>query len=346
MTMTQPFGTGRLIEIGFRAYAALVYLFLYLPILIVIFFSFNNSRSVHSWAGFTMDWYVKAWQDTSIQSGLRNSLIVAGLNMLCAVTLGTLLALGLRKSPRLLVAIFIAVMYMTIISPEIVTGLSSLLFFVQVGKWLQIKNILGIFTIVATHAVWTSALVALIVRARMAGMDQSLDEAAADLGATPWATFWQVTIPLLLPAIISGGLLAFTFSFDDYVITQFVSGPQSSTLPIRIWGMVRFGVSPIINSVATVILTFTLTSVFLAQYVLTSENASPRPLLIWFTFVVGVVLYGVGPAQGFWNGLTGLEGLVGILTWLVAWMVILVAIYWLARRVRRLPPRPQLTPAA
>ena len=325
---------GRLIEIAFRVYAALVYLFLYLPILIVVLFSFNDSKSVQAWAGFTTDWYVKAWQDVSIQSGLRNSLIVATLNMTAAVILGTLLAIGLRKSPRLLITIFIAVMYMTIISPEIVTGLSSLLFFVQVGKWLAIKNILGIPTIVATHAVWTSALVALIVRARLASLDESLNEASADLGATPWRTFWQITVPLLLPAIISGGLLAFTFSFDDYVITQFVSGPQSSTLPIRIWGMVRFGVSPIINSVAAVILFFTLTSVFLAQYILTNENASPRPLLVWFTFVIGVVLYGVGPAQGFWNGLTGLEGLVGVATWIVVWMVALIGLYWVFRRLR------------
>lgn len=336
--------TNRLLELAFRVYAGLVYVFLYLPILIVVIFSFNDSRSVHAWAGFTTDWYFKAWQDSSIQSGLRNSLIVAALNMTMAVTLGTLLALGLRKSPKVLVGIFIAVMYMTIISPEIVTGLSSLLFFVQIGKWLAIKNILGIFTIVATHAVWTSALVALIVRARMSGMDQSLDEASADLGATPWATFWQVTVPLLMPAIIAGGLLAFTFSFDDYVITQFVSGPQSSTLPIRIWGMVRFGVSPIINSVATVILAFTLTSVFLAQYILTNENASTRPLLVWFSFVVGVVLFGIGPAQEFWNGLTGLEGIIGLVTFLLAWMLALVAIYYAARRVRRPPPAAQLNP--
>lgn len=335
--------SGRLIDLIFRVYTVLVYVFLYLPILVVVLFSFNDSRSVHAWAGFTGDWYVKAWQDASIQSGLRNSLIVATLNMLVAVTLGTLLALGLRKSPRVLVAIFIAVMYMTIISPEIVTGLSSLLFFVQVGRWLNISNILGIFTIVATHAVWTSALVALIVRARMAGMDESLDEASADLGATPWTTFWRITIPLLLPAIVAGGLLAFTFSFDDYVITQFVSGPQSSTLPIRIWGMVRFGVSPIVNAVATVILAFTLTSVFMAQYILTAENASPRPLMVWFGFVIGVALYGIGPAQEFWTGLTQLEGVVGLISFVAVWMLALAGLYWLARRVRRLSaPPPQL----
>ncbi|RIK31011.1 MAG: spermidine/putrescine ABC transporter permease [Chloroflexi bacterium] len=335
----------RALELAFRVYAALVYVFLYLPILIVVLFSFNDSKSVQAWAGFTTNWYVTAWQDASIQSGLRNSLIVATLNMIVAVTLGTLLAIGLRKSPRILIAIFIAVMYMTIISPEIVTGLSSLLFFVQVGKSLGIKNILGIFTIVATHAVWTSALVALIVRARMAGMDDSLDEASADLGATPWGTFWQVTIPLLLPGIIAGGLLAFTFSFDDYVITQFVSGPQSSTLPIRIWGMVRFGVSPIINAVATVILAFTLTSVFLAQYILTNENASPRPLLVWFAFVLGLALYGIGPAQGFWNGLTGLGGVLGGATWLVAWMGGLVIIYLVVARLQR-PATDALNPVA
>jgi spermidine/putrescine transport system permease protein len=336
----------RLLELAFRVYAVAAYVFLYLPILIVVVFAFNDSKSVQAWAGFTTNWFATAWQDTSIQSGLRNSLIVASSNMVLAVTLGTLLAIGLRKSPRLLVTIFIAVMYMTIISPEIVTGLSSLLFFVQAGKALGIKNILGIFSIVATHAVWTSALVALIVRARMAGLDDSLDEASADLGATPWTTFWSVTIPLLLPAIIAGGLLAFTFSFDDYVITQFVSGPQSSTLPIRIWGMVRFGVSPIVNAVATVILFFTLTSVFFAQYILTNEHASPRPLLAWFAIVVGSALYGVGPAQSFWNGLTGLEGIIGFVTFLLVWMAALIGFYYAARRVRRPPPAARLNPAA
>jgi spermidine/putrescine transport system permease protein len=335
----------RLVEGAFRVYSVLVYAFLYLPILIVIIFSFNSSKSVNTFAGVTTDWYVKAWADTSIQSGLRNSLIVATLNMLCAVTLGTLLALGLRKAPRAVIPIFLAIMYMTIISPEIVTGLASLLFFVQLGKTLGIQNILGIFTIVATHAVWTSALVALIVRARLASMDDALDEASADLGATPWGTFWQVTVPLLLPAIIAGGLLAFTFSFDDYVITQFVSGPQSSTLPIRIWGMVRFGVSPLVNAVATVILLFTLTSVFLAQYILTNENASPRPLLVWFAFVIGAALYGIGPAQGFWNELTGFEGIFGGATWLVLWMGGMVALYLVLTRVRRPPSSARLNPA-
>ncbi len=346
MTSVNRFNPNRIVDLALRVYAGLLYVFLYLPILIVVLFSFNNSKSVQTWAGFTTDWYAKAWQDASIQSGLRNSLIVATLNMACAVVLGTLLALGLKRSPRLLVGIFLAVMYMTIISPEIVTGLSSLLFFVQVGKWFGIPNILGIFSIVATHAVWTSALVALIVRARLESLDDALNEASADLGATPWGTFWQITVPLLLPAIIAGGLLAFTFSFDDYVITQFVSGPQSSTLPIRIWGMVRFGVSPIINAVAAVILSFTLVSLFLAQYILTNENASPRPLLVWFTFVVGIALYGIGPAQGFWNGLTRLDGVVGTLSWLVVWMGVLIGVYLLQGRLRRPTPTQQLNPAA
>lgn len=338
--------SNRLVEGAFRVYTVFTYIFLYLPILIVIIFSFNDSKSVNTFAGVTLDWYFKAWADSSIQSGLRNSLIVATLNMIAAVTLGTLLALGLRRAPRAIIPIFLAIMYMTIISPEIVTGLSSLLFFVQIGKSFGIQNILGIFTIVATHAVWTSALVALVVRARLASMDETLDEASADLGATPWGTFWQVTVPLLLPAIVAGGLLAFTFSFDDYVITQFVSGPQSSTLPIRIWGMVRFGVSPIVNAVATVILLFTLTSVFLAQYILTNEHASPRPLLIWFSFVIGVALYGIGPAQGLWNGLTGLGGLVGGATWVAVWMGGLAGLYVLLGWARRSTSLARLHPVA
>lgn len=325
-------------------YSALCYLFLYLPILVVVIFSFNDSRYVEAWNGFTLDWYGRAWTDPNIQAGLRNSLIVAPFNMILSVILGTLLAIGLKKTPGTLVALFLAVMYMTIVSPEIVTGLASLLFFVQVGKALAIRNILGIFTIVVTQVVYSASLVALIVRARMASLDESLDEASADLGATPWATFWSITIPLLMPAIISGGLLAFTFAFDDFVITQFVSGPSSSTLPIRIWGMVRFGVSPIVNPVATVILAFTLTSVFLAQYILTNENASPRPLVLWLVFIVGIVLYGLGPAQSFWNSLTRLEGTIGLVTFLLAWILSAIGIYYAARRVRRPPPSAQLNP--
>lgn len=335
-----------LVDTSFKIYAALCYVFLYLPILVVVIFSFNDSRFVEAWKGFTVDWYGRAWTDPNIQAGLRNSLIVAPIVMLCSVVLGTLLAIGLKKTPGAIVALFLAVMYMTIVSPEIVTGLASLLFFVQVGEALAIRNILGIPTIVVTQVVYTASLVALIVRARLAGMDDALDEASADLGATPWTTFWSITIPLLMPAIISGGLLAFTFAFDDFVITQFVSGPASSTLPIRIWGMVRFGVSPIVNPVATVILAFTLTSVFLAQYILTNENASARPLLLWVLFIFGVVLYGVGPAQRFWSGLTGLTGVVGIVTFLFVWMGVLIGVYYAARRVRRPPPSVQLKPAA
>jgi spermidine/putrescine transport system permease protein len=265
--------------------------------------------------------------------------------MVISVVLGTLLAIGLKKTPGALVALFLSVMYMTIVSPEIVTGLASLLFFVQAGKAFAIRNILGIPTIVVTQVVYTASLVALIVRARLAGMDDTLDEASADLGATPWTTFWSITIPLLMPAIISGGLLAFTFAFDDFVITQFVSGPASSTLPIRIWGMVRFGVSPIVNPVATVILIFTLTSVFLAQYLLTNERASSRPLLVWVLFIIGVVLYGIGPAASLWNGLSGLTGAMGILTFLIVWVGAPVAIYYVARRVRRPSPSRRLNPA-
>lgn len=332
------------VEWGFKLYAVLCYLFLYLPILVVVIFSFNDSRYVEAWNGFTLSWYGRAWTDPNIQAGLRNSLIVAPFVMVLSVIIGTLLAIGLKKVPGAIVGLFLAVMYMTIVSPEIVTGLASLLFFVEVGKALSIRNILGIPTIVVTQVVYTASIVALIVRARLSGLDDSLDEASADLGATPWTTFWSVTIPLLMPAIISGGLLAFTFAFDDFVITQFVSGPSSSTLPIRIWGMVRFGVSPIVNPVATVILTFTLTSVFLAQYILTNENASARPLLLWLLFIVGVVLYGLGPAQGLWFALTGLSGVFGIVTFLLAWMLIVLGIYLLARRLRRPAPSAQLNP--
>lgn len=322
----------RLIEIAFRVYAVLVYAFLYVPIAVVVIFSFNDSRFVQAWQGFTTAWYGRAWSDVSILNSLRVSLTVAPINTVLATALGTLLALGLRHAPRLVVVLLLAVVYMTIVTPELVTGLAALLYFVKIGEILGIKNILGIFTLVVTHVVFNSAIVALIVRARLAGMDETLNEASADLGATPWGTFWQITVPLLMPAIIAGALLAFTFSFDDFVISFFVSGPQSTTLPIRIFSMVRFGVSPIVNPVATVLLAFTLTSVFLAQYILTRENASFRPLIIWFAFVVGVIFYSLGPGQAFWARFVPLNDLFRFLTFILAWFLVL---YGLSRVLTR-----------
>jgi spermidine/putrescine transport system permease protein len=242
-----------------RAWAVAVYGFLFIPIVTVVVFSFNASRLVDVWSGFSLKWYGTAWTDPSILDALKTSLIVASVNALLAICFGTLAAIGLQRVGRRLRGVFETLIYGTIVTPEIVIAIASLLFFVTI-------NIdLGIPTIVITHVVYNTSIVALIVRARLAGMDRTLEEAAQDLGATPIRTIWRVTIPLLYPAILAGGLLAFTFSFDDFVLTFFVSGATSTTLPLKIFSMLRFGVSPVINAVATVMLVVTLASIFTAS---------------------------------------------------------------------------------
>ncbi len=242
-----------------RAWTAGVYLFLFIPIITVVLFSFNASRLVDVWSGFSLKWYGTAWTDPSILDALKTSLIVAIVNALLAISFGTLAAIGLQRVGRRLRGVFETLVYGTIVTPEIIIAIASLLFFVTI-------NIdLGIPTIIVTHVVYNTSIVALIVRARLAGMDRTLEEAAQDLGATPIRTIWRITIPLLYPAILAGGLLAFTFSFDDFVLTFFVSGATSTTLPLKIFSMLRFGVSPVINAVATVMLVVTLASIFTAS---------------------------------------------------------------------------------
>lgn len=248
-----------ILDRALRCWTAAVYLFLFIPIITVVVFSFNASRLVDVWSGFSLKWYGTAWTDPSILDALKTSLIVATVNALLAVCFGTLAAIGLQRVGRRLRGVFETLVYGTIVTPEIIIAIASLLFFVTI-------NIdLGIPTIIVTHVVYNTSIVALIVRARLAGMDRTLEEAAQDLGATPIRTLWRITIPLLYPAILAGGLLAFTFSFDDFVLTFFVSGATSTTLPLKIFSMLRFGVSPVINAVATVMLIVTLASIFTAS---------------------------------------------------------------------------------
>ena len=244
-----------LVEPGLRVWTGAVYVFLFLPIVVVVIFSFNASRLVDVWSGFSLKWYGTAWTDPSIVNALKTSLIVAGINAVLAITFGTLAAIGMQRVGRRLRTAFETLVYGTIVTPEIVIAIASLLFFVTVNVDL------GIPTIVIAHVVYNTSIVALIVRARLVGMDRTLEEAAADLGATPIQTLRRVTIPLLYPAILAGGLLAFTFSFDDFVLTFFVSGATSTTLPLKIFSMLRFGISPVINAVATVMLVVTLTCI-------------------------------------------------------------------------------------
>jgi spermidine/putrescine transport system permease protein len=268
---------GSLVEIWFRAHTGAVYLFLYLPILVVVLFAFNDTKGVAAtFEGFSTRWFAIALDDPVVLRSLTNSFIVAIPNAFLATAFGTMAALGLQRVGSRLRLGFDALTYMSVIVPEIVIALATLVLFSTSFDAIEsvtgIKLKFGYPTIIAAHVLFNTSLVLLLVRARLSGMDRTLAEASEDLFATPWRTFRQITFPLLLPAIVAGFLLSFTFSFDDYVITTFVSGPGSSTLPLFIFGQVRRGVTPETNAVATMILGFTLGMLLVGQLVLTWQS--------------------------------------------------------------------------
>ncbi|HJR45046.1 MAG TPA: ABC transporter permease [Actinomycetota bacterium] len=261
-TRALELGGDRAVTRALRAHGALVYVFLYLPILVVVIYAFNEARLVQVWQGFSLKWFGEAWRDPTLRRGLWISTYTATATALLATVLGTAAALGLRNVGRRTRTAFDGFMYMALITPELVAAIASLMAFVTVGLPL------GPLAIVITHSIFNVAVVTLILRARLAGMDRSLEEAARDLGATRWATFVQVTLPQLLPAVAAGALLAFTFSFDDVVLSTFVSGPGSTPLPVEIFSALRFGLSPKINVVAVTTLTITVTFIVVAQVLL------------------------------------------------------------------------------
>ena len=268
---------GPLVEGYFRAHAWIVYLFLYLPIFVVILFAFNSATvATADWEGFSFRWFGIALDDDVVQTTLANSFIIAIPNAILATAFGTMAALGLQRVGKRVRGAFDVLTYMSVIVPEIVIALATLVMFATsfdtLNKWFGIKLSLGYPTVIAAHVLFNLSLVLLLVRARLSGMDRTFVEASADLFATPWRTFVQITFPQLLPAIVAGFLLSFTFSFDDYVITTFVSGPGSSTLPLFIFGQVKRGVTPETNAVATMMLAVTMALLLVGQLVLTWQS--------------------------------------------------------------------------
>ncbi|HEY9786187.1 MAG TPA: ABC transporter permease [Candidatus Obscuribacterales bacterium] len=235
--------------------AAMTYIFMYLPIFILILFSFEQSRlSVHL-TGFTLDWYAILFQDEAIALALSNSLIVAAFAVLASAVMGTMAAVGLTRLHFRGKEIYRGLILLPIIIPEIAMAVSALILFIAIGLPL------GLATVIVSHIVFCVAYVTLTVMGRLEGLDPRLEEAAQDLGASPLMAFFRVTLPLLMPGIVAGSLLAFVLSLDDFVITQFTAGVGSTTLPLRIYSMVKFGVSPEINALSTlmIIVTFGLT---------------------------------------------------------------------------------------
>ena len=263
---------GGLVEAWLRGHTALIYLFLYIPIAIVVIYSFNGTdRRVTQWDGFSIKWYESVLGDSVVQGALMNSFIVAISTAIIATVAGTMAALGLQRTPRWFRIPFEALTFISIIVPEIVIALATLVFFSStfeiVNPLLGTDFRLGFQTIIAAHALFNISLVLLLVRARLSGMDRTHVEASFDLYGTPWRTFWQITFPQLLPAIVAGFLLSFTFSFDDYVITTFVSGAGSTTLPLYVFSTIRKGVTPATNAVAAIMLLTTLTILVIGQFV-------------------------------------------------------------------------------
>lgn len=225
-----------------------MYLFLYAPIVLLVIFSFNDSRSVASWRGFTLDWYVKLFENVAIGKALVNSLLVAVATTLLSTLIGTMVSLAMERYTFWGQLPFDALLYLPIIIPEISMAVMLLLFFVLVNMPL------GLGTIIIAHTAFNISYVAVVVRARLADFDATLEEAAQDLGANNWQTFWRVTLPLLMPAILAAALLAFTLSLDDYVITFFTAGVGATTLPLRIYAMVKTGITPEVNALSTLML--------------------------------------------------------------------------------------------
>jgi spermidine/putrescine transport system permease protein len=225
-----------------------IFAFLYLPIIVLVIFSFSGASNVGVWTGFSTRWYADLLSDRALMSAFRVSLWVAVWSTLIATVLGTLAAMALERYRFFGRLTFDTALYLPIIIPDIVMALSTLLFFVTFAVPLSR------YTILVTHIAFNIAFVAVVVRARLAEMDKSLEEAAADLGAGAWTTFRRITLPILMPGIVSGALLAFTLSLDDFVITFFVAGPGSTTLPVRVYSMIKFGVTPEVNAISTLML--------------------------------------------------------------------------------------------
>lgn len=227
-------------------------------------FSFNASR-IANWTGFTWQWYLQVFGDSVLWEGTLNSLIIATATTAIATTLGTLAAYSLWKTKA---PVLTTSLYLSLVTPEVLTGVSLLLLFQFLFRLVHFR--LGMHTVILAHVSFSLVYVVLVVLSRLRQFDRDLEDAALDLGGTPWQTFWHVTLPLLTPGIIAAGLLCFTVSFDDYVITSLVAGIDSQTLPMLIYAMARKGVSPEVNALSVLI------TVVLGAFILVADRMEQR----------------------------------------------------------------------
>jgi len=247
---------------------AAVMAFFYLPILLLVANSFNSARFSSRWQGFSLVWYARLFESPEIWQALKNTLVIAVSVTAVSVVLGTAAAFALhRYGSSRLQRLHFTLIYQPLVVPEILMGISLLMFFVAAGVPL------GLFTIFLAHVTFCVSYVAMTVLGRLQDFDFSIVEAARDLGASPWQSARRVLLPMLMPGIVAGALLAFTLSVDDFVITFFVAGPGTTTLPLRIYSMIKYGAPPLINALSTLLLAVTLTAVLVSQRL---ANQRPR----------------------------------------------------------------------
>jgi spermidine/putrescine transport system permease protein len=251
------------------------FIFLYAPIVILVAFSFNDSKLAASWVGFTTKWYVAMVQSEAVMMAIENSLIVAFVSTIIATILGTMTALAMERFRFPFQRTYDGVLYLPVIIPDIVMGISLLAFFsLLLGGLNQLLGLdvnaslrPGLTTVIIAHVAFNISYVAIVVRTSLRELDPGLEEAAQDLGANEWITFRRVTLPLIMPGILGGALLAFTLSLDDFVITFFTTGPGGTTLPIEVFGRIRRAISPEINAISTVMLLVSILLVIVSQIV-------------------------------------------------------------------------------
>ncbi|MDW5415989.1 ABC transporter permease [Iodobacter sp. CM08] len=238
--------------------ALFTYAFLYLPLIIVVMYSFNDSRLNAEWVGFTFKWYRILFNDEQMLVAARNSLLIGVITSFFSTIFGTLAGVAMYKYKLRLLPVLVLT---PIAIPEILMGVSLLMFFVMLNMTL------GLFSVTLAHIAFCIGFVAIVVRSRLQGMDESLIEAARDLGATPIQAFRLITMPLIMPGIIAGALMAFTLSIDDFVITFFTAGAGASTLPLQIYSMIRIAVTPEVNAISTLLMLLTLALILIASKV-------------------------------------------------------------------------------
>jgi spermidine/putrescine transport system permease protein len=251
-----------------RAYTALFFAFSFAPLAVVVVFSFNDKRSLQQFGGFSLKWYDAFFQSESLRGSLVASLEIAFVTMVVSTVLGTLLAFGLVRARRRFSSSANVLMLIPLVTPEIVAGVSALLLFTQLGMRLSL------LTIMIAHITFSISYVTVVVRARLASLNPEVEQAAMDLGATRAATFRLVVLPALWPAVLAAGLLVFALSFDDFVLSFFTTGESPQPLPVRIWSAIRFGVTPTINAIGSLMLAISLITITLALFLQRDRRAT------------------------------------------------------------------------